>query len=294
VYHDWDKFKRKFYGDIDVYFSSWSHRWVDIDEIKPKLVIYDSLDMFPANQSQELNMVDRSDAILATTKKIMEFHEEHGGNKPIHLCENGCFYSRYSNTKYDIPFDIKDLPKPWLLFSGALAIGKDYGWVDYDLLKEIAGKYTVIVVGMPWGAEPEQLTELKKKNLYIAGPKSYETLQAYYSCCDVNLLPFLRGQTADYSFPLKMVEGCVHGKICVSTDIPVAVNYSKKYPNAVFTSSTRKTFVNNIEKALSLKRNEKTADDCKAMAMEHDWSTKISLIDKVIQDGIKAKVGAIV
>ena len=162
VYHNWEAFCRKFEGQIDVYFSSWSHRHKDIDLIKPKMIIYDSLDLFPHNQSEEKNMVDKANVILTTTNNLYNFHKEHT-DKPIYMCENGCF-SEYRNTTYDIPKDLKDLPKPWILFSGAVAINPKHGWVDADLIQKISQKYTTIVVGRMWELSPSD-GEIRKKNL---------------------------------------------------------------------------------------------------------------------------------
>lgn len=284
VYHDWEAFCRKFEGQIDVYFSSWSHRHEDIDLIKPKMTIYDSLDLFPGNQSEEKNMVDKADVILTTTNNLYDFHKEHT-NKPIYMCENGCF-SEYRNTTYDIPKDLKDLPKPWILFSGAVAINPKHGWVDADLIQKISQKYTTIVVGRMWELSPSD-GEIRKKKLSkvnFLGVKSYSELQAYYAHCDVNILPFQRCQTADYSHPLKLIEGCNMGKPCVATDIPVAEEFSKNYPDAVLVSSTYSKFLSNIEKVLRVKDEEKVINQCFKLADDNDWNKKVDIIEKSISD----------
>lgn len=277
VYHDWDKFCAKFKGQIDVYFSSWSHRWKDIDQLQPKIVVYDSLDLFEANQSEEKNMVAKSDAIFATTQNILEFHREHT-DKDIYMCSNGCFPSFRDNIYHKINND--NIKRPYLLFSGALAIAKD-GWVDYELIKEMSEDYTLLIVGMPWGnLNKEQLNLLQNhKNVRYLGSRTYDELQMYYSNCDINLLPFKRCQTSDYSSPLKLIEGCNHGKICVSTDIPVAVELSKKYPKAVLVSSSVKEYMGNIKKALELANDPEAIAQCYALADEHSWDKKVDVIE---------------
>jgi glycosyltransferase involved in cell wall biosynthesis len=284
VYHDWEAFCRKFKNKVDVLFCAWSHRWKDIDKLNPKIVVYDSLDLFPQNEAQEKNMVDKADVILTTTKNLYEFQKQHT-DKPIYMCENGCFNSFRNNT-YDIPEDLKDLPKPWVLFSGALAISPVSGWIDIDLIESISRRYTLIVVGCAWGLTTQMKKEYSSRlsKVKFLGSKEYLELQKYYANCDVNIVPFKRCQTSDYSYPLKLIEGCNMGKICVSTDIPIAVELQEKYPNAILISKTNREFTNNIQKALEMKNNQNTIEECFALADECDWEKKVDIIEKSIKE----------
>jgi glycosyltransferase involved in cell wall biosynthesis len=281
VYHSWEKFYKKFNGTIDVLFCSWSHRWKDIEKLNPKIVCYDSLDLFPQNQSEEKNMVEKSDIIFTTAKNLFDFHKEHT-DKPMYMCENGCF-NDFRDKEYPIPDDLKEIPKPWILFSGALAIDPVYGWVDFELIKNITKKYPVIIVGGVWGLSDEDARKICSiENLHFLGVKKYEELQSYYAHCDVNLLPFRRCQTADYSFPLKLVEGCNFGKICVSTNIPVACEFNKKFPKAVLLSDNYKSYIENINTALENKNDEEYISQCFNLANEHDWNMKVNVIEEAI------------
>ena len=282
VYHDWDKFYKKFEGQMDVYFSSWSRRWRDIDLIKPKITVYDSLDLFPQNQPDEESMVSKSDIVLTTTKNLYDIQSKHTDN--IHMCENGCFNS-FRNNKYDIPEDIKNLPKPWILFSGALAISPNTGWCDVDLVEKLSKKYTVIVAGCIYGLnrkDQENIRKTKLSRVTFVGNKPYEELQKYYANCDINILPFKRCQVADYSHPLKLIEGCNMGKICVASDIPASKELSAKYPNAVLTSSGHNGFIENINKALKFKDNIEVINECHNLANQHDWNKKVDIIENQI------------
>ena len=49
IWHNYEVFKRRFVGKIDILFLSWAYKSKDIEELNPKLVIYDSLDKFPHN-----------------------------------------------------------------------------------------------------------------------------------------------------------------------------------------------------------------------------------------------------
>jgi hypothetical protein len=286
VFNDWEKFVKIYKNKIDIYFSSWSHRWVDIEKVNPKFTIYDSLDLFPSNESHEKKMVDSADAILTTAQKLYDYHKKHT-DKEIHMCENGCF-DKYRFENYEIPKELLQLINnnlPILLFSGAFAINNT-GWVDFDLIKAITKKYYIVVVGMPWGVNQEFINRNKsvfEKIIYL-GSKEYNILQSYYANCTINLLPFKRCQISDYSFPLKTIEGCNHGKICVSTDIPVSVELNKKYPKAVLTSGSIRGYMQNIDIAIKNIKDIETIKQCHRLADEHTWKKKVDTIEHVINN----------
>ena len=281
VYHSFDNFCNDHKDNIDVLLMSWSHRWKDIDRINPKIKLYDSLDLFPDNESEEKNMVDKVDLILATTKNIMEYQSKHTG-KPIYLCENGCF-NNYRNNLLSMPDDMKKIPGYKILFSGALAIDPDVGWVDYELIKQISKKHSLIIVGGIWGNQSKQSDELmNNKNVYFVGTKDYKTLQQYYANADVNIIPFRRCQTSDYSFPLKLIEASNQGTISVSTDIPIAVEINKQFPNSTLISKNHNQFMQNIGKAIKIKNDKETKQDCYSLANLHDWNSKVTIIENAI------------
>lgn len=292
IYNGWNEFCNTFIDEIDIYFASWSHRWTDVEMLKPKHVIYDSLDLFPQNEVFEKKMVDKADVILTTAKGLYDYHKKHT-NKPIYMCENGCF-NEYRNINKEPPKDLQDIINhnmPIILFSGALSLDKKSGWVDIEILREITKKYYIVVVGIPWGFNQTLVNANKdvfNKLIYI-GSKDYELLQQYYANCTVNILPFKRCQVSDYSFPLKTIEGCNHGKICVSSDIPVSVEINKKYPKAVMISKTPNEFVRNIDIAIKESANEENIKQCYQLADEHDWNKKVDIIENIISELMESK-----
>jgi glycosyltransferase involved in cell wall biosynthesis len=285
VYHTWDKFANKFKGQIDVYFASWSHRWVDIEALQPKYVLYDSLDLFPQNESEEKNMVDKADIILTTANGIYNYHKKHT-DKPIHMCENGCF-DKYRGMDFKVPNEIQQLREnnlPVLLFSGALALNPQMGWVDIELIRAITSRYYIVCVGGFWGVDDKFKKDNKSimDKIIFCGAKPYDELQAYYAHCDVNLLPFRRCQTSDYSFPLKTIEGCNHGKICVSSNIPVSTELNEEFGDAVMISSSINGYIKNIDKALQLKNNNELKQQCYNLAEKHTWDKKVDIIENAL------------
>jgi glycosyltransferase involved in cell wall biosynthesis len=261
-------FKR--YINPDIYFSSWSNRWIDLDTIKPKLgVIYDSLDNFVENSYQESDMIKRADIVMTTSKLLYELRKQE--HPDVVMCENACF-PELGKFEYDIPKDIEEYKEqgvPIILFSGALAT-----WCDIDLLEFIADKYKLFMVGKKFN-----VSKIPDNFVYL-GNKSYEQLQAYYHYCDITLLPFRRCQTSDYSDPIKIYESLAHGKIVVATNIPETKKYNK---NIVISSASRREFVDNIKRALHQSKNEVLKNLCYETAKNNSWEHRIDIIEEQIK-----------
>lgn len=270
IYHNWDIFVKRI-PEVDIYFSSWSNRFVDLDRIKCDCVVYDSLDNFEANEAHEEFMISKSNIVLTTSKTLYDLRKTQHDN--VHLVRNGCFPDLV-NKEYSEPFEYKKYRtngKPILLFSGALA-----SWCDLSLIDELTKLFNVFIVGINWGIR--KLPD----NIIFIGRKSYNELQAYYNHCDVNLLPFKRCQVSDYSNPIKMYEGMSHGKITVSTDIPEACD--EEYKDIVLTSSNNSDYILNIKKAFRLKDNEDIKSKCYEVAKNNSWHKRADSIVNLIEE----------
>lgn len=271
VYYNWNVFKKR-NPNIDIYFSSWSHRHVDLDVINAKLVVYDSLDNFELNESQENSMINKADVLLSASNPLYNLRSKQHNN--IYMCRNGCF-PELGNQEYEVPKEIANLPKPIILFSGALSPA----WCDLELIHKVSKMYTTVVIGMPWGRQAQI------DSVHYVNSKPYNELQAFYHHCDVNILPFKRCQVADYSNPIKNYEAMSHGKITVATDIPEATIY----PEIVLPSSSHISFLNNIKRALKVKDNINIINKCKQTAKDNSWYERVDVIENAIYDCCEVK-----
>jgi hypothetical protein len=276
VYYDWEVFKKRF-ANPDIYFSTWSKRYEDLVDIKPKLgVIYDSLDNFEENSKDESMMISKSDIVLTTSQSIYRLRKKEHNN--VVMCPNGCF-ENIKIKQYPIPIDLKknvDMNKPIILFSGALA-----RWCDIELLETIADLYQLVFVGKPFG-----VPNVPDNFIYL-GCKTYDELQMYYHHCDITLLPFNRKQEALYSDPIKIYESLSHGKICISTKIEEAEKFDRK---VVYVSKSREHFLQNIKKALKHKDTQETKDICIKEAKKHSWGKRVDIIENCIMKLVNKEI----
>jgi len=266
LYSSWDIFKKRV-PEIDIAFTSWSHKHKELDELNYKIHIYDSLDNFEENSSDEHLMLQKTDILLTTSQPLYDLRSHEHNN--IHMCRNACF-PELGNINYKIPMEYLSLNRPILLFSGALSAT----WCDIELVEKLAKEFTVVVVGIGWG-----LKNVPKGIKYL-GKKTYHQLQAYYHHCDVNILPFRRCQVSDYSNPIKNYEAMSHGKLTVATDIPEATIY----PDAVYASKNHVEFIENVYKALKVKDDKNIISRCKEIASENSWCSRVDVIEKAIDE----------
>jgi glycosyltransferase involved in cell wall biosynthesis len=271
VYHDWDSFKKRV-QEVDIYYSSWSFRHIDLNQIKHKIVVYDSLDNFEQNALQEHLMIKKSDILLATSKPLYDLRVNEHDN--VYMCRNACF-SEYGDKTYLMPSDLEGLKRPIILFSGALS----GSWCDLELVDKISKFYTLVVVGMGWGIKN------MPPNVHCLGVKKYDELQAYYSHCDISILPFKRCQVSDFSNPIKIYEAMSHGKTTVATNIPE----SMLYPNCVLPSTSHMEFFQNIKKALDISSDINVIQNCKKIAKENTWENRVNKIEFAINEYCERK-----
>jgi len=260
VWHNWENFIRR-NPECDIYFSSWSKRHGDLDKLKIKKVVYDSLDNFKENEEDEEKMVSKSDLVFTTSQPLFDLRNSQHHN--VHMCKNGCWYG--FKDKIDDSIKPKDVSGDYILFSGAIG-----DWVDVNLINKLAEQFQVVVVGAYFGGD--SLSDKVK----ALGTKNYVNLQTYYKNALVNIVPFKRCQTSDYSNPIKMYESAVFGVPTVSTDIPEAVSHK----NVVYTATNHNDFIGQVQKAIKQRNDPVRKQALYDFAKENDWMVRVNLIDK--------------
>jgi glycosyltransferase involved in cell wall biosynthesis len=168
----------------------------------------------------EEDLFRRSDLVIVSAEKL--YGSKKRFNPNTHIIRHGTDWKHFRtavDSDLTLPADIADLPRPIIGFHGLLA-----DWIDYDLLKKVAVRFTngsVVLIG-----KTAVDAELKIKtidgipNIHLLGRKPYADLPAYCKAFDVALNPFVVNELTLAANPLKVREYLAAGLPVVSTDIP--------------------------------------------------------------------------
>ncbi|MGM1044884.1 MAG: glycosyltransferase family protein [Bacillota bacterium] len=269
VYHNFEdvlkliKFKQI---KVDIYYYTWAKAAEHIDKIKARINIYDSVDSFDSWYEYEDNAVERADIVLTSSQFLYDLRSKSHEN--TYLVRNACPES-YIDRDYTLPIDLKDLPRPIIMFSGAIG-----SWVSTRLLRKVADKYTTVLVGKEFGKQCPS-------NVYNLGTKNHDELYNYYANADVCLLPFDTSQeVTQAACAIKLFEHMSAGKITVSTKWPE----TDIYPNAVLTAETDDEFLEMVDKAVQSNMSFTNRDSIIDYARNNTWEKRFLIIDKAIKD----------
>ncbi len=154
--------------------------------------------------------VNRSNIISCSAELLYEIHK--GCGKPVFLCPNGADYEHFSQAqrKTARPIDFPDFNKEEKVigFYGSLA-----SWLDTNLIKKIAEKYKVVLIGKTQFSN----FHLYNKNITILEHKDYNELPAYLSRFDLALIPFKLTNMTKGCDPIKVYEYLSAGKPILAT-----------------------------------------------------------------------------
>lgn len=165
--------------------------------------------------------VKKADIISCTANVLYEYHSENS-NKPVFMCPNGGDFDHFKKAKkkMDKPSDFPTFNKGDKVvgFYGALA-----SWLDIDLIKKIAEKYKVVLIGK----NKYYPIEVDHPNITNIEHKDYSQLPIYLSQFDVCMIPFKLTEMMKGCDPVKLQEYLASGKPVVATEIEdVVANFS--------------------------------------------------------------------
>jgi glycosyltransferase involved in cell wall biosynthesis len=168
----------------------------------------------------EEELFRKSGLVIVSAEKL--FDDKKKFNENTHIIRHGTDWRHFRTALGDeteIPFEIKDLPKPIIGFHGLLA-----DWVDFELIKKTAEHFktgSVVLIGKI-AVDAEQKIKIldKVKNVHFLGRKPYAELPKFCKGFDVALNPFAINELTLAANPLKVREYLAAGLKVVSTDIP--------------------------------------------------------------------------
>lgn len=224
----------------------------------------------------EEDLFRRSDLVIVSSEKL--FDDKKYFNEKTFIIRHGTDWKHFRKSldeKTEIPDDIRSLPKPIIGFHGLLA-----DWVDFELIKKVAAKYSngsVVLVGkISVDAEKKVKILENIENVHFLGRKPYEVLPNYCKAFDVSLNPFEINELTLAANPLKVREYLAAGLNVISTDIPEVriLDHCRigKDPNE---------FLEMVEEAL----NDKTPRDIISDSIRTEsWSAKIDELKKIMSE----------
>lgn len=223
----------------------------------------------------EKDLFRRSDLVIVSADNLLQSKKHL--NENTFLIRHGTDWDHF-RTALDaatpIPGEIAELPKPIIGFHGLLA-----DWVDYELIKKIAGHFargSVVLVGKI-AVDAEQKVKILNdvKNVHFLGRKSYSELPGYCKGFDVAINPFVINELTLAANPLKVREYLAAGLITVATDIPEV-----RVLENCFVARDHNEFIVHLETALSSEVERTAISD----SIKHEsWESKVEELRKVIE-----------
>ncbi len=134
--------------------------------------------------------------------------------------------------------------------------------IDWDVLFYAATtrpQYQFVFAGPCTDQPPCRIKELK--NVYFPGPIGFQDVPYLLDFFDVCLVPFKKNIFGDYSFPTKVLEYLLMGKLVVSTALLSLIQYE----NIIKIAQTKEMFVERIDECFK-KENKNSIGQGKILA----------------------------
>lgn len=224
----------------------------------------------------EDDLFRRADLVVVSAERLFESKKHLNTN--THIIRHGTDWQHFRtaiNGGLAAPPDIADLPRPIIGFHGLLA-----DWVDYQLIKKVAGHFpngSVVLIGKVAVDAEEKIKILNGiPNIHLLGRKPYAELPAYCAAFDVALNPFEINDLTLAANPLKVREYLAAGLPVVSTDIPEV-----RVLDDVLVGVDHNDFIAKIDQALASPKPRDQVSD----AIKHEsWDAKVEELRGLISN----------
>jgi glycosyltransferase involved in cell wall biosynthesis len=218
--------------------------------------------------------------VIPSATKLENDVKEHR-SKNFKLVTNGVEIKHFSQkiVYEDYPDKIKkvvDKKKPIIGYFGAFA-----NWFDYELVKFLATKredLEIVLLGWDYDGSIKKAEFDNYKNITVLGPIQYPLLPKYAACFDVSTITFMINDITESTSPIKLFEYMAMGKPIVTTDMPECRKYK-----SVLIGKDHDEFVEQIDKALSLRDDVKYLEVLKSEAADNSWESKAIDIASMIK-----------
>ena len=171
------------------------------------------------------------------------------------------------------PADLKPVPRPRLVFIGALSQYK----VDFGLMRRVAELLLDVhwlLIGDVGEGQPGTQGPPVRDNIHLLGPRPYKELPSYLAHGDVAVLPAARNTYTASMFPMKFFEYLASGLPVVSTRLPALEEFESLY----FPAETAEEFAAQIRAVLAGARKDAAAIE--AVCREHTWEARFQRMER--------------
>ncbi|MDO5343399.1 MAG: glycosyltransferase [Candidatus Saccharibacteria bacterium] len=210
--------------------------------------------------------------VTVTSDVLLEQVKEHYTGSKIVVAKNAVNIDHFDFKQHSKAKPAKDFKKilanerPVVGYYGAIA-----PWIDYDMLNTLARKRSdieFVYIGIDYGDALKHLELLP--NVHYLGPKDYNDLASYSLFFDCAIIPFVRGEIAKATSPVKLFEYMAAGVPTVCTrDLQECRGYEY-----VFMSKDNKEFEANIDKAIIARKSIKARAALLKQAQGHTWTQR--------------------
>lgn len=259
-------------------------------------IVYEYIDELSSEISGELPnfiyerhkniLANKNNFVLVTADKLMDEVKAIRGTDKVAMVSNGVDYEHWLNKDRVIPEKIKgivDKGNVIIGYFGALA-----KWVDYKLIKEIAEErpnYEIVLIGFLYDNGFEKSGIENIENIHYLGVIDYKELPLYAKYFNISIIPFLLNSITESTNPVKLFEYMALNNPIVTTDL----RECRKY-RSVLIGRNHKEFIEKLDYALNINKNDKYYTYLKEEALENTWERKAEIFYRLIDKNIKIEL----
>ena len=218
---------------------------------------------------------------VSTAHRLTEQLERIVSESKILLSKNAVNVEKFNYERFKdggLPADLRNIRK-----DGKKIIGY-YGaiapWLDYDLIHETAKRhpeYELVFIGVDYDGALAKL-DTSFKNIHYLGAKKQSELPSYAVHFDCAIIPFMPGDIAKSTSPIKLFEYMALGLPTVCTkDLNECVGY--KY---VYVAKNASDFEKYLQEAIGQSRDNNVKKELLAQAENNTWEYRAKEILKAL------------